>query len=110
MINAQLEFLESFINDLIDLRKLRDGKFALAKEPIDFASIISSVCDIFKHQARAKNIEISTQFRHTSLDSLKVFPILIGDKQRLKQILINLIKNALKFTHAGKIEIRAEFN
>ncbi len=87
---------------------MRDGVFLLTKEPFNIQTVIKSVCEIFNPQASARNIAISFQTDRTSDDS-KEIPALQGDKRRFKQVLMNLIKNALKFTMKGKIDIKASY-
>ena len=81
----------------------------MAKEPVDVTSIISAVCDVFRPQARAQNVTVQSNVTHAD-KRIKDIPFLYGDKRRFKQILMNLIKNALKFTTKGKIEIKAVYN
>ena len=96
---SQLEFLALFAEDLLDLRKLHDGGFSLALEPINIASIIQGVVDIFTPQAQAKNIMLTYEKEHRDQE----IPTLIGDKRRMKQVLMNLIKNSIFFTAEGEI-------
>ena len=53
LISNQLQFLQSFIEDLIDLRMLQTGKFSLTNEPFDVVSILKQICNIFRPQASA---------------------------------------------------------
>ena len=99
----------SFIEDLIDLKQLREGIFSLEKDPVNVNSIIKAVCDTFKPQAKAKKITMSYQLGKDTCSDSKAIPFLYGDKRRIKQILMNLIKNALKFTKQGTIVIKAEY-
>lgn len=122
---SQLIFLQSFIEDLLDLRQLRDGVFSLVLEPLDVSQILKEICSIFDPQAKAKDIRVTYKIvdglalpEHSTLpreisnensDNGEEFiiPNLLGDVRRFKQVLINLVKNALKFTTSGSIDIRA---
>ena len=75
---------------------MRDGVFTLVQEPFNPLEVIELVFSVFKPQADAKNIKLETY----SLPQSHM-PKLIGDERRFKQILINLVKNALKFTLSG---------
>ena len=58
IITSQTELLQTFVEDLLDLRQLRDGVFKLSNAPFDVTKVIKDVCNIFSFQAKAKNIEI----------------------------------------------------
>ena len=55
----QLIFLQSFIEDLLDLRQLRDGVFSLILEPLDVSETLKEICSIFDPQAKAKDIRVT---------------------------------------------------
>ena len=78
----------------------------LASEPIDVALIIQGVVDIFTPQAKAKNIMLTYEKEHIH----QKIPTLLGDKRRMKQVLMNLIKNSMKFTPKGIIQIFADYS
>ena len=79
------------MDDLLDLSQIKSGVFNLVKEPIDIVSIIESVCSIFRPQVASKKLLIEAIFDCQ-------IPTLVGDSRRLKQVLLNLVKNAIKFT------------
>ncbi|MFA5059153.1 MAG: PAS domain S-box protein [Candidatus Omnitrophota bacterium] len=91
--------LLSLLNDILDLSRVEAGKITL--EAIDFhlRNVIQSVCKGLSVLAKNKNLELVPV-----IDS-KIPEILEGDPLRLRQILINLINNAIKFTQKGKIEL-----
>ncbi len=97
-IRSSSEALLSIINDILDFSKIESGKLDLVREPFEVEACLRSVIDIFKIRARSKNI-------HLSYD-LQCPARLLGDGARLRQILINLVGNALKFTEAGSVTIR----
>ena len=103
---SQLTFVQTFVEDLLDLRTMRDGVFTLVQEPFNPFEVIELVFSVFKPQADAKNINLETQAASSPPQKL---PKLIGDERRFKQILINLVKNALKFTISGSITIKANY-
>ncbi|KAL4491441.1 hypothetical protein ABPG72_008097 [Tetrahymena utriculariae] len=96
--NSQM--LMSLINDILDYSQLRRDKFRLIIEEICLTQCILDVLDLFEIQAEQKNINISAKFINLQQDYI------MQDERRIKQILVNLIGNALKFTQQqGKIEI-----
>jgi PAS domain S-box-containing protein len=96
-IQNSSESLLGIINDVLNLSKIEQGKVASISELTDVKRLIKSVLDIFKPQALKKGIElkhyIDNQFP----------PYLFIDKHNFKQILFNLVSNALKYTQQGKV-------
>ena len=94
--------LMAIINDLLDLSKIEAGKLTLENIDYDLNEALNAVIPFFKPQAEAKGLA----FRMEIADGLPQY--VLGDPVRLKQILINLISNALKFTQQGEIVLRLE--
>lgn len=102
-IDASSRYLLSLINDILDMSRIETGKMELAHEYFDFMELMDEVDQIIYPQAEARRIEYVIYHR----EPLEQF--YIGDPLRLKQILMNLLSNALKFTRAGgKIQIQIE--
>lgn len=100
-ILASAETLLNLINDILDLTKIEAGKLELNLEPVELRSVLISVISAAKPRARDKKIQIST-FLPTDL------PTLQADPAKLGQILVNLLTNAIKYTHEmGKVGIEA---
>lgn len=95
------EALLSLINDILDFSKLEASKVEL--DEIDFSprAVLEDAAEILAVAAAEKGIEL------TVLTDLDVPPRLIGDATRLRQILLNLGSNAVKFTHEGEVVVRA---
>lgn len=89
------QFLLSLINDILDMSKIESGKMVLKKKPFDFVAAIQDLTTIFYAQAQGKNILF-----HVSA-SPHLQETYVGDELKLKQILINLLGNAVKFTKPG---------
>ena len=89
--------LLAIINDILDFSKIESGKLELEKLPMQILSTIEGAFDLFRSKAEEKKIELLL------LVEPDVPPYIIGDAVRLKQILINLVGNALKFTQKGEI-------
>ena len=78
---------------------MKSGVFSLLLEPFDVARMIKNVCSFFAMKTQASGIEIKTKVGTVH----GPIPKLIGDGRRFKQVLINLVKNATKFTREGSI-------
>ena len=103
VLNSALH-LESLVEDALDLSRIENNKFTLNKEYFDLRLAINSVCDIMKFQTDSKKLSLE-------LNILNNVPASVfSDAKRLKQVLFNLIGNAIKFTFSGKIVVRACYN
>lgn len=94
--------LMQVINDILDFSKIEAGKITIEDEEIHFRSFIESLMK--PHIINAKEKELCIYY-HIAKD---IPDVLIGDSARLKQILNNLISNAIKFTEEGKVELIVE--
>ena len=93
--------LLSLLNDILDFSRMEAGRITLANEPFDPASLLDSVTQIFSMACAEKRLELST-----SLDPRSTFR-LIGDEARIRQVLFNIVGNAVKFTTAGSVRVDA---
>ncbi|MFM2081975.1 MAG: hypothetical protein RL380_666 [Verrucomicrobiota bacterium] len=91
------ETLLNIINEILDLSKIESGKFELEARIFDLRGCIEETLDLLAGKAAEKKLELAYQ-----LDDA-VPPQLVGDALRLRQVLVNLIGNAIKFTHAGDV-------
>ncbi len=89
----------AMVNDVLDMQKIESGKFSLDEAPFDLALLLKEVEHFAKDQTRQSNLHfrLSQQNREPTL--------LIGDEQRLRQILNNLINNGIKFTRQGEVQL-----
>lgn len=94
--------LLSIVDELLDGSMAERDGVALVKEPLDLAALIESVTELLAPRAHAKGIEISCFI------SSRVPAQMMGDEKRLRQVLLNLSGNAIKFTAQGGVAIRAE--
>ena len=101
-IDTASRHLLGVINDILDFSKIEAGKMSM--EQIDFSlnTIFRELKDMFAAKAREKNLNLSFNINPSVPVSLR------GDPLRLKQILINLVSNAVKFTNVGDITVAAE--
>ncbi len=100
-LNSNAQILLSIINDVLDISKIEAGKFDLIFAPFNIIQTISEVHAQLEHKALDKNL----QFLIVNKTSFNYETLIVGDANRLKQVLINLVSNALKFTESGKVEI-----
>jgi len=91
--------LISVINDILDFSKIESGKMELEHEDFDLRHTVEDVMDLFAQKAAQQGLDLLYQI------DFDLPAQIVGDSLRLKQILINLINNALKFTHAGQVYI-----
>jgi len=98
-IKTASENLKVIINDILDLASIESGKLRFEKINFNLDKTIRSLVDTFRLQTQEKGIKLEYY------KDPKIPNIYIGDPVRLNQILINLISNALKFTHQGSITV-----
>ena len=96
------ETLLEIINGILDISKIESGKIELEESPFDLRDLVEDVTETFSDAAYGKGLEIAC-FIPAALPTA-----LVGDAARLRQILTNLIGNAVKFTDDGEIGIRVE--
>lgn len=102
-VAANARHLLQLINDVLDISKIESGKMKLSPKEIDFRWLVESVMPTFEPQIKQKNLNLS-------YDIGEGLPLLYADEDKIKQVLINLVSNAIKFTHKGGITIRAKIS
>ncbi len=93
-IHASSAFLLSLVNDLLDMSKIEAGQFNVDQEDVDLKAIIDDCAALVRPLANKGKIAI-----HTNVDGH--LPHIVADQRSVRQILLNLISNAIKFSHAG---------
>ena len=93
------ETLLNILNDILDYSKLESGKLTIIKQPTKVKEEVQSVLSILNSKAEEKGLQLSLNCSHTLKDYY------LFDGKRYKQILYNLVGNAIKFTHEGSIQI-----
>jgi PAS domain S-box-containing protein len=94
--------LLTVINDILDFSKIESGKLDLECEPFEVAACVEESLDLLAAKAFEKGLELAYEVA----DAVPSF--IAGDITRLRQILVNLIGNAVKFTHDGEVTVRVE--
>lgn len=102
IVNHSATLLMKIINDILDFSKIEEGRLELNVEETDLYELVSQVINLFKYQANAKNVALILNMGE------QVPQFIFSDSIRLKQILVNLIGNAIKFTKKGTIELNIE--
>lgn len=94
------ELLTSIISDVLDLSKIESGKLELENAPFNIKEIIDNLFSSMKYQAEKKGLEFILNYKNSSgADNVN------GDSVRLRQVLMNLLGNSIKFTFEGKIQL-----
>jgi len=101
-IHREAVRLGQMINDFLDLARLESGRTHMAQEPVNVTEVISETLAILQPQAAEQQISISLQVPET-------LPTIIGDVARLKQVMVNLASNAVKYNHeGGRVDIEVK--
>jgi len=99
-VHASGDHLLHLINDVLDLAKIEAGKVELAPQPVSLSRLLAHLTEVFEPRAAQKSLAWSLH-GETPLPDL-----VLADEARLRQVLYNLLGNALKFTERGRIELR----
>jgi signal transduction histidine kinase len=99
-IRASAGALLTLINDLLDFAKMEAGRMALDLADFSPRGVVDEVIDLLTEQARACRLDLSV------LVAADIPPLVRGDAMRIRQVLVNLVGNAIKFTDRGGIQIR----
>jgi PAS domain S-box-containing protein len=98
-IKKSADNLVVIINDILDFTKIKAGKLTIEKIDFDLKEVLHNITAIFMHRMQEKSLDFSIT------TDKEIPPVLKGDPYRLNQILVNLIGNAIKFTHKGRIAV-----
>jgi signal transduction histidine kinase len=102
MISASAQHIMAVLNDALDVARIEAGQIECLIEPVDAAEVIGEVTGMMAPLARAKRLEL----RVVSEPRAPHQPLMVRcDRQRSKQILVNLVSNAIKFTPRGRIQV-----
>jgi len=101
-VRGSAEGLLTVINDILDFSKIEAGKLALEPLPFALRDLLSASMKLLALRAHQKGLELAYDVVPAVPDAL------VGDAGRLRQILVNLVGNAIKFTHQGEVVVRVE--
>jgi CheY-like chemotaxis protein len=100
MVRRSGEALLTIINDILDFSKIEAGRLDLETVDFDLPLVVDEALELLAARAQAKGLELGC------VSQLDVPRIVTGDPGRLRQILLNLVGNAIKFTHEGGVSVR----
>lgn len=100
-IQASAQHLDGLIQDVLDLARSEVGQLRLIREPLDLAEVLQTAAIVGEHLARAKGLAWRAEIPGG-------LPKIWGDRTRLRQVALNLISNAVKFTTHGEIALKVE--
>ena len=98
-INISAQHLARLIGDVLDLASSEAGQLRILREPLDLAEVLNVAVKIGEQMAHEKGLEWEAQLPPRG-------PFVIGDRTRLRQVTLNLISNAVKFTPAGRVILK----
>ncbi|GLB51061.1 hypothetical protein NBRC110019_01000 [Neptunitalea chrysea] len=99
LANYSANHLLELVNMILDYSKLEEGKMTIENNTFQLNSVFKNIEGIFKHQVKEKNIAFKTKIDKSIPKQLK------GDVLRLQQVLLNIVSNAIKFTHIGSVSL-----
>ena len=102
IVQSSSEVLLALLNDILDLSKIESGRFELASEVFVLKSLLQNLIEGLEIPARVKGVEVRFEI------APDVPPVLFGDAVRLRQVLTNLVGNAVKFTEKGRVEVQVK--
>ncbi len=98
-IHNSAEHLLVIINDILDISKIEAGKLNIEHIGFNMAATITGAVQVMQHKAEEKGLILQASFEEN------ISPVLIGDPYRFKQVLLNMLSNAVKFTEKGSVKI-----
>ena len=104
VIDSSSTYLKQLIEDILDISKIEAGKLDLVISPFNIKQLLEDIQSVFAIKAQQKGLELITNFN----DNLP--EIVGGDALRLRQVLSNLLENAIKFTEEGTVTFNASLN
>jgi signal transduction histidine kinase len=108
MVQRESTRLSNMTQDFLDFARLESGRVRLAREPVDMAALVDEVVRIAQSQAASRHIVIDTDLP-PGLPTADSTPVVCGDSDRLKQVLLNLVSNAVKYNvENGRVTVRAK--
>jgi len=94
VVRGEAERINEMTNNFLDLARLESGRASLARDPVDLSTVIHMAVNVLRPQADAKQIILL-------VDAAATLPSVMGDAQRLHQVLLNLLSNAIKYCRQG---------
>ncbi len=102
MLRASGENLLALINDILDFSKIESGRLELENEPFDLRRCVNETVDLMSAEAAEKDLLLECTISSSCPD------VVVGDVTRLRQVLVNLLSNSLKFTARGEVAVNVD--
>lgn len=102
-VERSAEALLTIINDILDFSKIESGKLEIINQPYEFAKVLNNISILFAKKAQDKGLELLWD-----IDPL-IPATLVGDETRVQQILVNMVSNAIKYTHQGYVKVAVSY-
>ncbi|CDW78418.1 multi-sensor hybrid histidine kinase [Stylonychia lemnae] len=99
---GSIQFLINIVEDIMDLSRFQLGQFSLNQEQFEFDDIVEEIFQMTEFLAKQKRVQLIKEI------NINEKIMIYSDKKRIKQVLINLVNNALKFTHQGYVKVKAK--
>lgn len=100
LLLQQADQLLGILNDILDISKIEAGKLEVRVKSTRVVDVVRDVCSLMAHAAKERGLELDTSYESEIPASIETDPL------RVKQILLNLVSNAIKFTSSGKVTVR----
>jgi signal transduction histidine kinase/DNA-binding NarL/FixJ family response regulator len=104
IINRSGEHLLALINGILDMSKIEAGRMGLNPATFDLSGLLNDLTSMFRLRAQAKNLGFDV------IEDGERIPYIVADEGKIRQVLINLLGNAVKFTEQGRIKLRVSLN
>jgi len=101
IISQNTQRLEALINDVLDIEKIESGKIKMKLEKVNLSEIVEHSCNTFKVMAQDKGLRLEKEIKAAQIE-------ILGDSDRLSQVLSNLLSNAIKYTKKGRVKVIAQ--
>ena len=100
LITSSAETLEALLSDVLDLARIESGRLELKAEPFDLMQAVRDIASLFEPSAAAKGLKLNVDAGRATGS------LVVGDAARLRQVISNLVSNAVKFTANGSVSVR----
>ncbi|MFN3512222.1 MAG: ATP-binding protein [Phenylobacterium sp.] len=100
LVETSAQTLEALLTDILDLARIEAGRMEIRPEPFDLATSVNACAALFEASAKAKDLELKVEIEPYALGAYE------GDAPRIRQILTNLLGNAVKFTSEGEVKLK----
>ncbi len=111
LVQVSTRRLSALINDMLDVSRIESGRITLRKESVDYLPLVDQTARMMQNEAGKKQITLSVEIAGSALpNKAEEHPPVIGDSDRITQVLVNLISNGIKYTPAGgSVSISVEY-